>query len=275
MEKKCWASYYHSTFSKSSNPFYDKHKHARHNKSSRYESPTSSSSGKERCPSKKTSSKGKEYSSFSKGKDTVGQEEKVKQSSIKCFKCLGRGHIASHCPSKKSMILKHGEYEYLNSSSPSPSYSSSSSDNASSDGDTPPLEGDVLVVRRLLGALPKEDDDTQRENIFHTRFMVHNAIFSLIIDSGSCANIASTRLFPKLKLCTSLHPRPYKLQWLNDHDYLVVDMHVLVSLTFGKYSDDILCDVVPMEETIFCWVGLVNLIERPFMMVTLTHMPLI
>ena len=25
---------------------------------------------------------------------------------IKCFKCLGRGHIASECPTKKVMILK-------------------------------------------------------------------------------------------------------------------------------------------------------------------------
>ena len=43
----------------------------------------------------------------------MGHEDKVKQSSIECFICIGRGHISSQCPSKKSMVLKHGEYESL------------------------------------------------------------------------------------------------------------------------------------------------------------------
>ena len=29
-----------------------------------------------------------------------------KTSSIKCFKCLGRGHITSQCPTKKTMIIR-------------------------------------------------------------------------------------------------------------------------------------------------------------------------
>ena len=31
---------------------------------------------------------------------------KEKTSSIKCFKCLGRGHITSQCPTKKTMIMR-------------------------------------------------------------------------------------------------------------------------------------------------------------------------
>ena len=31
---------------------------------------------------------------------------------IKCFKCQGRGHIASHCPNKRAMVLRdNGEIE--------------------------------------------------------------------------------------------------------------------------------------------------------------------
>ncbi|RDY05242.1 hypothetical protein CR513_10947, partial [Mucuna pruriens] len=35
---------------------------------------------------------------------------------------------------------------------------------------------------------------------------------SIIIDSGSSVNVASTRLVEKLKLPTLAHPKPYKLQ---------------------------------------------------------------
>ncbi|RDX61087.1 hypothetical protein CR513_60712, partial [Mucuna pruriens] len=29
-----------------------------------------------------------------------------KSNNIKCFKCLGKGHIASHCPNKRSMLIQ-------------------------------------------------------------------------------------------------------------------------------------------------------------------------
>ena len=48
-------------------------------------------------------------------------------------------------------------------------------------------------------------------------------ICSLIIDGGSCTNVASQRLIEKLSLKTSSHPRPYKLQWLSENEELVVD----------------------------------------------------
>ena len=62
----------------------------------------------------------------------------------------------------------------------------------------------------------KEDDEVQRENIFHTRCHVQNKVCSVIIDGGSCTNVASITMVEKLGMTTSKHPRPYKLQWLND-----------------------------------------------------------
>ena len=41
---------------------------------------------------------------------------------------------------------------------------------------------------------------------------------SLIIDSGSYANVASMIM----DLCTVKHTRPYGLQWLNDSDEMKV-----------------------------------------------------
>ena len=167
-------------------------------------------------------------------------------SSIKCFKCLGRGHIASNCPNKRSMIsLGKDLYETASSSSHSSSHSSSSDNEI--ECEVPHVEGDLLMVRRLLGVQIKDNDNSQRENIFHTRCLVSGKVCSLIIDSGSCTNVASTRLVTKLGLKTTPHPRPYKLQWLKESVELLVDKQVLVNFSIGKYNDEILCDVVPME----------------------------
>lgn len=62
----------------------------------------------------------------------------------------------------------------------------------------------------------KEDEAAQRENIFHIRCYVQDKVCSMIIDEGSCTNVASTTMVEKLGLPTLKHPRPYKLQWLND-----------------------------------------------------------
>ncbi|GKV11638.1 hypothetical protein SLEP1_g22878 [Rubroshorea leprosula] len=89
----------------------------------------------------------------SKSKD-VGSSEKSKTDSmqgrnwdIKCFRWLGRGHIASQCPNKHTMILKEGgEIE---------------TEGESDDDSMPPLEdaddgmeyavdGELLVTRRAL-----------------------------------------------------------------------------------------------------------------------------
>ncbi|RDX92595.1 hypothetical protein CR513_25255, partial [Mucuna pruriens] len=54
-------------------------------------------------------------------------------------------------------------------------------------------EGDMLIVRR-------EDNASQRENIFHSRCHVIGQLCSIIIDGGSSINVTSTRLLEKLKL---------------------------------------------------------------------------
>ena len=71
---------------------------------------------------------------------------------------------------------------------------------------------DLFMVRRLLGSQAKDLDESQRENNFHTRCLIHGKVCSLIIDGGSCTNVASAKLVSKLNLETKPHPRPYKLQ---------------------------------------------------------------
>ena len=170
------------------------------------------------------------------------QEEPSKRSrDVKCFKCQGLGHYAYECPNKRSMVLRDGEYI-----SESDVEEEEESEYVEEE-ETP--EGDLLMIRRLLGGQLKHEEESQRENIFHTRCLINGKVCMVIIDGGSCTNVASARLVSKLNLATKPHPRPYKLQWLSKDGEVQVRQQVEVDVSIGKYNDKVLCDVVPMEAT--------------------------
>ncbi|XP_038972593.1 uncharacterized protein LOC120104828 [Phoenix dactylifera] len=156
-----------------------------------------------------------------------------------------KGHIASQCPNKRTMhtydngdVLTDSESDEL----------MPSLEDASDDGVEYPVEGESLVARRALNSQVKGDDmEQQRENIFHTRCHINNKVSNMIIDGGSCTNVASTTLVEKLHLSTIKHPRPYKLQWLNECGEVKVNKQVLIAFSIGRYSDEVLCDVVPLH----------------------------
>nr|KYP35416.1 hypothetical protein KK1_043551 [Cajanus cajan] len=166
-----------------------------------------------------------------KGKAKEEKEKKntshtsTKSSNIKCFKCLGRGHIASQCPNKKCMILR-GQDIYSSQDEATTSPSSSEGEEEASEEEscevTYPYNRELLMMRRVLNNQPS-DTQSQRENIFHTRCNISNKACSLIVDSGSWCNCCSTRMVEKLGLTTTPHPKPYQLQWLNNDGDMVVN----------------------------------------------------
>jgi hypothetical protein len=69
----------------------------------------------------------------------------------------------------------------------------------------------------------------------------------MIIDGGSCNNLASSKLMEKLALSTKPHPHPYHIQWLNNSGKAKVTRLVRINFAIGSYHDVVECDVVPMQ----------------------------
>ena len=145
---------------------------------------------------------------------TYTPKSSTKTSNQKSFKCLAFRHIAANCPSKRNMMVK--ERVVMSDHNSQRSRSPTTSRNQSEEECEIPCEGDLLVVRRMLSQVQQPFDESQRENIFHTRCLINYKLCSLIMDEGSCTNVASTRVVDKLGLPTISHANPYKLQWLSE-----------------------------------------------------------
>ena len=103
----------------------------------------------------------------------------------------------------------------------------------------------IVVSPRTLSVQPHVD--SQRCNLFQTKALVGpNKACKVIIDGGSCRNLASKELCAKLKLTYLPHPNPYYIQWLSDNGEMKVSHMVRVNFEIGPYKDSIEFDVVPM-----------------------------
>ncbi|XP_027368388.1 uncharacterized protein LOC113874363 [Abrus precatorius] len=144
-------------------------------------------------------------------------------------------------PSKRSRDVKDGEYI-----SESEIEEGEENEDVEEEVEKTP-EGDLLMIRQLLGSQLKPLEESQRENIFHTRCLINGKLCMVIIDGRSCTNVASARLVSKLNLVTKPHPRPYRLQWLSEDGEVQVRKQVELDISIERYNDKVLCDVVPME----------------------------
>ncbi|WVZ93548.1 hypothetical protein U9M48_039519 [Paspalum notatum var. saurae] len=139
---------------------------------------------------------------------------------IQCHRCKGFGHVIRDCPSKRTLLIRDdGEYSSA-SDSEATQYAMLATDHAAqaevhvNPGDADRYES--LVAQRVLSTQVAPPEKNQRHTLFHTKGVVQERSIRIIIDSGSCNNLASTMLIEKLSLPTRKHPNPYHIQWLND-----------------------------------------------------------
>jgi hypothetical protein len=92
----------------------------------------------------------------------------------------------------------------------------------------------------------KEAENGHRHNLFQTGAKVEGKVCKVIIDGGSCHNLASKEMVEKLGLKLLRHPHPYHVQWLNDSEDIKIGYKVKVPFKIGKDIDSVECDVVPM-----------------------------
>ncbi|KAK1648829.1 hypothetical protein QYE76_066634 [Lolium multiflorum] len=163
-----------------------------------------------------------------------------------CHTCGGKGHFKRDYPNRKVMFINEdNEYETGDDVDPN----APDDDDYDTDGeDAYPSDARTIVVsQRALNVLPSAS--TQRCNLFQTKALVGpDKACKVIIDGGSCRNLASKELCTKLKLKYLPHPHPYYIQWLSDNGEMKVNHMVRVEFEIGPYKDCIDFDVVPMTE---------------------------
>jgi hypothetical protein len=90
-------------------------------------------------------------------------------------------------------------------------------------------------------------EKNQRHTFFQTKCVIKERSCCVILDGGSCNNLASAEMVDKLALCTKPHPQPYFIQWLNNSGKVKVTQMVRVNFLIGSYHNSIDCDDVPMQ----------------------------
>ncbi|KAK1681425.1 hypothetical protein QYE76_042273 [Lolium multiflorum] len=184
---------------------------------------------------------------------TASSKASTGPSNVTCFKCGTQGHKSFECKNTKVMItmengdietLSEGEYEALVQAAVA-----NEEEYDEESGEDPLLcthdPSPSLVVTRVLTTQPQAMED-QRCNIFQTRAGIGGKSIKVIIDGGSCHNLASTELCEKLNLTLRKHPHPYHVQWLSDKGNVKIQHTVTVNFKIGPYEDTVECDVVPM-----------------------------
>ncbi|XP_074305010.1 uncharacterized protein LOC141639939 [Silene latifolia] len=162
-----------------------------------------------------------------KGKALINQKTNpsVTEGKIKFFQCQGYGHFRKDCPSKRELIaMEVEEWER--------------------EGLVECEEEENLVLKEMEAEEESSQDQApveadQRSLIFRSRCIVQRRVCNLIIDGGSCTNVASITMVNKLNLVTQDHPNPYKLRWFNKGAEVKVDKQCLVPFSIGKvYKDE-------------------------------------
>ncbi|KAA3484261.1 reverse transcriptase [Gossypium australe] len=134
--------------------------------------------------------------------------EKKSLETSSVFKCLGNVHITNRFPNQSALVLRdNGEIESELEKEDETEIPTDEKDDLEY-----AMGGEILVIKQSLSIQTIENEQQQ-----------------------------------KLGLETTKHPHPYNLQWLNDGGELKVTKQAVITFSIGKYSDEVLYDVVPIH----------------------------
>jgi hypothetical protein len=140
---------------------------------------------------------------------------------IQCRNFFGFGHIKKECRTKRVMVVREdGEYDSASDFDDDTLALIAARDGANSDSEK---EMEVmgaetvdqyksLVAQRVLSVQLRKVEHDQCHNLFQTRGFVKERAIRIIIDGGSCNNLASIDMVEKLALPTRQRPHPYYIQ---------------------------------------------------------------
>ncbi|XP_074278634.1 uncharacterized protein LOC141602228 [Silene latifolia] len=158
----------------------------------------------------------------SKAKEIPKEEPKDKGKGVaepkgsslrRCFKCQGYGHIANECPQKRALTAQE--------------------------------LCDLIPVFVTPRKKQSRNVETDGEGLVYDLDPLSDE--ECLVFAGSCANVVARDLVDELKLQTKDRVKPYKLHWLNGENGIQVKKQALVSLSLGPYTDEVWCDIIPMN----------------------------
>ncbi|XP_074303264.1 uncharacterized protein LOC141637716 [Silene latifolia] len=188
-----------------------------------------------------------------KGKTPMGHKSTpTRDERRKCYKVSVVWAFQKDCPSKRTLTateVQEWEEEGLVEYEPEEEYGSEKEDDSDKTMVVTPLDtGHNLVLWGVMHSQQQPLEEDQRSLIFRSRCTIQGRVCNVIIDGGSCTNVASVTMVNKLNLETKPHPNPYKLRWLNKGAEVKVDQQCLVPFSIGNtYKDEVTCDIVPMD----------------------------
>jgi hypothetical protein len=102
-------------------------------------------------------------------------------------------------------------------------------------------------VQRVLSTQMERVEQKKRHILFQTKCVIKERSCHMIIDGGSCNNLASSDMVDKFALITKPHPRPYHIQWLNNTGKAKVTKPTRLNFAIDSYHNVVECDIVPIQ----------------------------
>ena len=87
---------------------------------------------------------------------------------------------------------------------------------------------------------------SQLHNIFQSKCLIGGKVCDIITNNGSFDNYIASNVVKKLELPITLHPTPYKFDWINSSSSQDITHQCLVTFSFPNFEDTVFCDGINM-----------------------------